>query len=232
MKKYLIIPTAFAFAFFAFIGINYANAQTVNQPSLLVDLVSTNVAPTLVPGAQNVTVANIRLDAVTSSDNVRLSNLPIIVATGNNASASSLTACRLVNSASPSTALNTGNNVSSELSSGANTFTFDNTLTIPRGTTMNLLLNCNIASSLASGGTYQFSINTSNVVATAATTGLPVVVGVTRTTTPTVPPVIPPVIPGIPNTGFGGNATTNILVIFGSMIVAGLGLAYTRKLAR
>lgn len=223
---------AFALAI-AFGGASGASAQTVNQPSLLVDLVSTGVASTLVPGAQDQTVANIRLDTVTSSDDIRLSSLPITVATGNSATASSLTSCQLANAASPTVSLNTGSNVSSSLSSGSNTVTFDNPLIIPRGTVMNLLVRCDISPDLVSGGTYQFSINTSNVTATAVSTGLPAVVGVTRTTTPpTVPPVIPPVIPGIPNTGFGGNATTNVMVIIGSVIAAGLGLAYTRKLAR
>lgn len=233
MKKNLAIPMAFALAIFAFAGVNPTNAQTtVSQPSLLVDLVNTGVATSLVPGAQNTTVANIRLDTITSSDNIRLSSLPIILSTGNGGDASDLMSCTLVNAANPSVDLNSGNNVSTNLSSGTNTVTFDNALVISKGTVMNLLLNCDISASLTSGGTYQFSVNTSNVVATAVSTGLPAVVGVTRTTPPTVPPVIPPVIPGIPNTGFGGNATTNIMVILGSIVAAGLGLAYTRKLAR
>ena len=224
MKKTLTLGVAFALV--AFFGISQANAQ-VATPNLLINLVPDNVVSNIAPGASNAILANVRLDATTSSDDIRLAYLPIILSTGNGARASDLT-CRTANSATPNNALNTGNNASTTMSTGLNTITFDNPVIVARGTTANILVQCNVSSGLVTGGTYQFSINTNNVVATSATTGLPAVVGVMRT--PVV--VIPPTVPGIPNTGFGGNATTNIALILGSVVVAGLGLAYTRKLAR
>jgi len=224
MKKTLTLGVAFALV--AFFGVHQASAQ-VATPNLLINLVSDSVATNIAPGSSNVILANIRLDATTSSDDIRLAYLPLILSTGNGASASVLT-CRTTNSASPLFALNTGNNAQGTMSSGLNTITFDNPLIIARGTSTSILVRCDVSSALVTGGTYQFSINTNNVVATSATTGLPAVVGVMRT--PVV--VIPPTVPGIPNTGFGGDVTTNIALILGSVVVAGLGLAYTRKLAR
>jgi len=223
MKKLLFVPTALAL--FLFVGLT-ASAQSA--PSLLVDMVNTGVAQSIGPNMQNVTMANVRLDTTFSNDNIRLSSLPIIVTAGNGANASSLTSCQLVNPVNTNSPLNTGNNAVSGLSSGSNTFNFDNSITLTRGTVTNLLLNCNINGSLTSGGTYQFSINTANVSAVAASTGLPATVGVS-----TGGVIIPnPTVPGIPNTGFGDAATSNMMLIIGSIVVAGLGIAYTRKVAR
>lgn len=215
-----------AFAFFAFASL--ANAQVATTPNLLVNLVPDSVASSINANTSNVILANVRLDATTSSEDIRLASLPITLTTGNGARASDLT-CRVVNAASPTVALNTGNNASTTMVSGLNRINLDNPVVIARGTTTNLLVRCDIGSGLVVDGTYQFSINSNNVVATGNTTGTPAVVGVTRASTPV---VVPPVVPGIPNTGFGGNASTNVALILGSIVVAGLGLAYTRKLAR
>lgn len=217
MKKTLIIPVLALL--FAFAG--SASAQTAG-PSLLVQLQSAGVAPTISAGASNVTLANVYLDATRSTDDIRLASLPVALTTGNGGVATNLRNCRVVNSLSPGFPLNTGNNVVTSLSSGSNMITFDNAIVIPRGTAMNLLLNCNIDSTLVAGGTYQFSINTSNVAATAVSTGLPAVVGVGGVSAPVV-------VPGIPNTGAGGAATMNILLIVGSLALVVLGFVYTRK---
>ncbi|MDB5266236.1 MAG: hypothetical protein JWN89_51 [Parcubacteria group bacterium] len=212
-------------AFFAFSS--GASAQ-VAGPSLLVQLQTAGVASAINAGAQNVVLANVRLDATASTDDIRLASLPIVLTSGNGGTATSLTSCHAVNSVTPSNNLNSGTNAIANLSSGANSIVFDSPMIIARGTALNLLIECNIASNLPAGGTYQFSINTASVPATAVSTGLPAVVGVGGVAVTPVP--VP--VPGIPNTGFGGAATTNIALLIGSIAVAGLGLAYTRKYAR
>ena len=230
MKKFLAIPLI---ASFLVAGAFTASAQVAANPNLVVTFQSAGVASTLNAGAATTTVANIRLDAMTSSEDVRIASLPITVSAGNGANAGDLLACRVVNAANPSVALNTGARAISSLLGGVNTVTFDSALIVPRGTIMNLYVVCNIDTDMVAGGTYQFSINTANVVATGATTGTAAVVGVTRTTGGVVVNPNPaPTVPGIPNTGFGGYASTNIALIFGSLMVAGLGLVYSRRFAR
>lgn len=219
MKKTLIIPVMVAL--FAYTG--SVEAQTA-VPSLLVQLQSAGVAPTISAGASNVTLANIHLDATRSSDDIRLTNLPVTLTTGNGGVASNLRSCRLTNSNSATFPLNSGNNAVTNLSTGSNMITFDSPLVIPRGTSLNLFLICNIDPNLASGGTYQFSVNTSNVTAVSASTGLPAVVGTIVGGGATVP-----VVPGVPNTGFGGNVTTNILFILGAISMGALGIVYARR---
>ena len=224
MKKKLAFPMVVAL--FAFASVLPASAQAAT-PNLIVNLIPDSVSSTISGGSNNVILANVRLDAITSSDDIRLGSLPLLLSTGSGARASDLT-CRTANSLSPLVSLNSGNNASTTMTNGLNVITFDNPVIVARGTTANILVRCDINPALVTGGTYQFSVNSNNVVATSATTGATVLVGVSRTQVV----VIPPVVPGIPNTGFGGNSTTNIALIFGSIVVAGLGLAYTRKLAR
>jgi hypothetical protein len=227
MKKLLAIPMAFAL--FLALGVNSVGAQT--SPILYVELQTTGVATAVNPGAQGVTLANVRLDASMSNDDIRLQSLPLTLATANGGNAGDLSSCRVMNAANSSTSLNTGSNVTGNLAGGTNTLTFDSPLTIPRGTVVSLLVNCNASSSLTTGSTYQFSINTNNVVATAASTGQRAIVGVGRPGV-VIPGTPSPTTPGIPNTGAGGQATTNILMLIGAITFVGLGLAYTKKFAR
>ncbi|MES2214221.1 MAG: hypothetical protein V4465_02415 [Patescibacteria group bacterium] len=224
MKKFLIIPVIAALFAFS----TGASAQ-VAGPSLLVQLQSAGVSSAINSGAQNVTLANVRLDATASTDDIRLASLPIVLTVGNGGNASALQSCRAVNSTAPSTNLNSGTNAIANFSSGSNSIVFDNPMVIARGTAVNILVNCNIGT-LPGGGTYQFSINTANVPATAVSTGLPAVVGVGGVAVTPTPVPVP--VPGIPNTGFGGAAPMNIALLIGSIGVAALGLTYTRRFAR
>ena len=224
MKRLFIVPIFVAL--FAFGNLGTANAQT--SPTLLVDLVNTGVASSIGPNMQNVILANVRLDTTLSSDAIRLTSLPIMINTGNGANATSLTSCQLTNATNTNLPLNSGNNVTATSNSGANNFVFDNPITLPKGTVTNLLLNCDISGSLVAGGTYQFSINSANVNAVAVSTGLPATVGVS-----TGGVNIPfPTVPGVPNTGFGDKGTMNLALIISAIVVAGLGVAYTRRVAR
>lgn len=226
MKKLLALPLAFAL--FLALGFGSAEAQMTTQPRLYVELQTEGVASTVNPGAQNVTLANVRLDATASSEDVRVTSLPLTLATGNGGNASDLSSCRAANAGSQSNYLNTGSNVGGTLNGGLNSITFDNALVIPRGTVVSVLVTCNTSSALSSGSNYQFSINTANVRATGASTGLWAAVGVGRAP---VGGTVPTPIPGIPNTG-AGNTTTNLLLLTGSVVIAGFGLLYAKKFAR
>ena len=85
-----------------------------------------------------------------------------------------LTSCQLYNG---STALNTGSNVPSALSaSGAHTtFTFDNTLVIPKGTVLTLGIKCNVTTGAT--GTHVWSVDSADAMtATGVTSGSSVAV--------------------------------------------------------
>ena len=46
----------------------------------------------------------------------------------------------------------------SEIAFGVTTFTFDNSKTIPKGTTLTLFMQCNLSSSAKQGSTYQWTL--------------------------------------------------------------------------
>jgi hypothetical protein len=62
-----------------------------------------------------------------------------------------------------STALTTGSNVKNTIASGSNTFTFDNSLTITKGTTKNLTISCNL-SGANNGHTFKLGVAHANTV--------------------------------------------------------------------
>lgn len=222
----MVLPVALAF--FAMATAGSVNAQ-VTTPTLGIMLGSTGLTPNPAPGTANAVVATVRLDTTYSSDAIRLNSLPLILSTGNGGNPTSLTSCRIVNEASPTVALNNGTNMPANLISGSNIVTFDTPLVLSRGTVTILDLDCNIAPGATLGGAFQFSLNTFNVNAVAASTGLPasVVVGTGA------PVVVPPVfVPGIPNTGLGGNMTQNVILLLGSLLAASFGIAYVRKTSR
>lgn len=127
------------------------NSQTVKGATLTVNASTNPVAQSIVTGT-GVMLANIQLDASQSGEDIRLNNLPLSF-TGSGTSG--LNTCQLYNG---STALNlngsnvvnsvTNNNATagSYSSGSATTFTFDNSLTVPKGTVVTLTLKCNIAS--------------------------------------------------------------------------------------
>lgn len=231
-KKLAVLPIALAFIGF---GVNSADAQVVTpMPRVAVQLATTGLTNPLVVG-QNATLARLVLDTTGSNTAVRIASLPLQLNTGNGALSTSLTNCRVYNEAS-NVALSSGTNVPGSLVSGMNSLSLDTPITLPANTTTTLAVRCDIASNLVTGGTYQFSLNTANVVATDPTSGVPAVVTLLgAATVPTVPvviPTVPVVVPGLPNTGNGGNAAVNYAVILGSLAVAAAGLTYARKFAR
>ncbi|MBX4189426.1 hypothetical protein KW785_02420 [Candidatus Parcubacteria bacterium] len=234
------LPLSLALLAGSFAGV--ANAQTylqssVSSPMLAVQLMTNGLSQNVGAGSQNATLAVVRLDTTYSGEDVRISSIPLILGTGNGATGASLQNCTIANANNTSSALNSGNNVPSSINSGLNSFTLDNPLVLPRGTVTTLNLMCNIGSGAVNGGTYTFSLNTANVVATGATSGQPAVVTVGTSVpntggTGTVGNGTGTVYPGVPNTGAGGNAARNIALILGSLFTAALGLFYSRRYAR
>jgi hypothetical protein len=66
--------------------------------------------------------------------------------------------------------LNTGSNVPTTMVTTANTFNFDNSLVVPKGTVLTLAVKCNVASGVT--GTYELDLNASDTItATGVTSG-------------------------------------------------------------
>jgi hypothetical protein len=230
-KKFLIIPVAIAFMA---VGIGSVNAQV---PATLVgvQLATTGLTNPLVAGANDATMARLVLDTTGSNTAVRISSLPLRLTTGNGALTSTLTGCQVVNENTGAT-LSSGTNVVNNISTGLNNIALDSAIVLQPNTVTTLALRCDIGSNLVTNGTYQFSLNTADVVATDPATGAAAVVALRGVTSPVVVPVpvptVPVVVPGVPNTGAGGAASTNIMIVLGSLAAASLGLAYARKAAR
>lgn len=231
-KKILVLPIAVAFMAFG-VG-SVANAQVAASPMLAVQLATTGLTNPITVGT-DATVARLVLDTTGSNTPVQISSLPLSLTVGSGANANTLTNCRVFNENNTSLALNSSNNIPSALTSGMNTITLDSPLTLPANTVTTLDLRCVAAANLVPGGTFQFSLNTANVVARDPNTGTPATVVLRGTTPVVVPPVVVPpvtvpvVVPSVPNTGAGGQAPENIAIILGALAAATLGLAYARK---
>ena len=147
------------------------NTMTVKGATLTVSVGTTPVAQSIIAGAQGVTFSNIILDASQSGEDVRISSLALVEDNGNNSKAgapSNLSTCQVWDGA---TALNGGSNVvnpsgtgTSSAPASSNTFTFDNSLVIPKGTVKTLAVKCNISSSADSSSQYQWGITASPTV--------------------------------------------------------------------
>jgi hypothetical protein len=147
-------------------GMFTMSTMTVKTAVLSIANGTTPVSQTIVAGGSNILFLNIPLDATQSGEDVRMSSLPVTFA-GTGAASSTLSSCQVWNG---STALNTGSQVvnSSSFTSSSVTVSFDNALTIPKGTILTLSVTCNV--SAGATGTYQFSIN--NQAGSYAVTGV------------------------------------------------------------
>ena len=142
---------------------------------------------TVVSGGQNITFATIQLDASQSGENVRISSIPMTLATQDTSSPGYLSSCQIWNG---STALNTGSRVvnGSTLTVATSqtvNFNFDNALTVPKGTVLNLPVTCNLSSSAPNTETYSFAPTTS-ITPTGVTSGSTVSVALIGGTAPTI----------------------------------------------
>lgn len=135
------------------------NTVTVKGAALAVAQSATPAAATVVAGTNNMTFANIQLDATQSGDDVRLSTLPITI--GGTGTATKLTSCQMFDGA---TALNsTVVNPSAATAS----FNFDQALTISKGSVKTIAVKCNVAADAT--GTFTVSITSGQVAALTVT---------------------------------------------------------------
>jgi len=136
------------------------NQMTIQAATTSITVSNTPTTQNVVAGTQGFTFANIQLDASQSGEDIRFSSLPVnFVGTGTTP-ASYLSGCQLFDGA---TALTTGSRVVNSLTSGSSaTFSFDNSLVVPKGTVKTLSVVCNISSSANSDNTYKFGIRSSD----------------------------------------------------------------------
>ncbi len=142
-------------------GVFTMNTMTVKAAALAISVSATPSAQSIVSGGQ-VTFTNYQLDASQAGEDVRFSSMPLQLTFGGSAVANSLNSCQLWDGA---TALNTGSNVvnpASSVTTGSDvTFTFDQSLTVSKGTVKTLTLKCNVSSSAANGNTFNWGIQAS-----------------------------------------------------------------------
>lgn len=146
------------------------NSMTIKGAALAVGVSATPASQTITAGSQDVTMANIQLDASQSGEDVRVNAIPVkLTLGGSSGAASDISSCRLFNG---STQLTSGTNVPTSLSSSATTtLTLDSSLTIPKGTVVTIGLKCNIASGAASTATYTISVGGADFNSTGITSG-------------------------------------------------------------
>lgn len=228
ITKFIAFPAALALmatmAFGGLWAINSASAQTAG-PRVAIQLLSTGLTSPLAASSTDAVVARLVLDTTGSSEPVRINSLPFILTNANGAVASHLQNCEVVNEANANTALSNG----MTMQSGLNNVALNSSLILQANTVTTLSLRCDVSGDLVTGGTYTFSMNTANLSAVGANTGLAALVTVRGAVV--VPPVVnPPVVtPGLPTTGAGGEATQNIALILGSVILAIMGFGYAVK---
>ena len=173
------------------------NTMTVRGATLSVSVSATPAAQSIVAGGQNTVLANVQLDASQSGENIRLNALPLYLGVQNAVpsvtqgnTTTNLSGCALWTPASgvmvngsnvtAATQLNYGSNTVNAPSAAATTtndvpngapattFSFNNSLVIPKGTVATLQLTCNVASGVSGNYTWGI-INTATINATGNT---------------------------------------------------------------
>lgn len=148
-------------------GLFSMNTMTVKAAALDISVSGSPAAQNITAGVQDFTFANYQFDASQSGEDVRFSSIPLDLDVTTMA-ATEVTGCQLFDSGN---ALNTGSNVVNPSAEGDTiTFTFDQSLTVPKGTVKTLALKCDIATTVSDGDTLQWGYNS---------TADPVVTGVT-----------------------------------------------------
>ncbi len=229
INKFLAIPLVTSV--FALGTVGGALSALAAGPQVALQFATNGLTSPLSSSASNAVVARLLLDTTGSTEAVRIASLPFNLVLGSGALASTLKNCRVYNEADTSTALNTPASISTTLQEGMNNISFNTPLVLAANSMTTLSLRCDIDSNIVSGGTYTVNMNTNNVVATGASTGLAAAVTIRGSVV--VPPVIPPIYtyptpatPGMPVTGASGEATQNLAMIAASILVAALGFSY------
>lgn len=160
------------------IGLFTMSTMTVKGVALSAGISTSPASQTVVAGGSNILFANFQLDATQSGEDVRLSSLPMTF-TGSGAATSTLSNCQIWNG---STALNTGSRVLQATNLGATfTISFDNALTVPKGTVVNLGFTCNIGASASGTFTFGLGAITASTVTGINSGSSPATVSVTGT---------------------------------------------------
>ncbi|MEI7719618.1 MAG: peptidoglycan-binding domain-containing protein [bacterium] len=148
------------------------NQMTIKAATFAVTVASTPASNIVIAGTNGLLFANVQLDASQSGENVRITSIPLRLALGGSPAGvvGDLNACQLFNAG---VAVNTGSNVPSTLTSGgtANSFVLDNSITVAKGTITTLALKCNLSSSVSSGSTYRWSVNSSDTFSATGSSG-------------------------------------------------------------
>jgi len=161
--------------------------MTVEAAALAMSMSSQPSARSVIAGSQGFEYARYVLDASQSGEDVRFSSMVAdLESSGTLAGApANLTSCQLFDG---DTALNTSVVDPGTLTNGtatttdvAATFTFANSLTVPKGTIKTLSLKCNLSSSADTSSTYQWGIR--NTAANVVVTGVTSSNAVTETVT-------------------------------------------------
>lgn len=118
-------------------GVVASVPMTVRGSALSIGTTPGSGLQVLVPGTFNADFISIDLDATSSGEDIRLSSLSLSLSLSDGAMASNLTNCRLFDGAF---AINTGANTLGTASAGQNTITFDQALTVSKGTKKTLIL--------------------------------------------------------------------------------------------
>jgi len=202
-------------------------AQVIG-PRVALQFATNGLTSPLVASTSNAVIARLLLDTTGSTEAVRISSLPFNLITGNGALAGSLQNCRVYNEADLSTSLNSPATATTTLFTGINNIDLNSPLVLGTNTLTTLSLRCDVNSTLVAGGTYTVNMNTVNVVATGASTGLPATVTVRGAVV--IPPVV--VIPGIPATGAKSPMVQSALMLVASLAMATLGFSYLLKKSR
>src|SRR3989344_5932747 len=224
INKFLVLPVAVAT--FALGMIGSLGAQAIG-PQVALQFATNGLTNPLVASSTNAVVARLLLDTTGSTEAVRIASLPFNLITGNGAIASTLNNCRVYNEADLGTSLNTTSSATN-MFTGINNIAFNSALILQPNTMTTLSLRCDVDGTLVAGGTYTINMNTNNVVATGASTGLPAAVTIRGAVV--IPPVVvvPPVVPGMPATGAGGQATQTVAMPAASLLIATLGFSYLK----
>lgn len=216
---------------------------STSNPSGAALSVALGTTPVVRPGAQDAPMAVITFSASNSNSSVQVSSLPISLSFGGGANAGSVSDCRIRPLGNLGTALNSGANISTVVS-GSNVITLDSPLAVSAGNSTSVVLTCDISGSAPSGGTVLVSVTPNSIPATISGSSTTVTPTTATTTNGNVGPTSGsvlisdsapvtsgPLIPGAPNTGLGGNGTTDFLVLASSALAVLFGALLLRRRA-
>jgi len=173
INKLIVLPLAVATLALGSFGA--ASAQTIG-PMVALQFGTNGLTNPLTASSSDAVIARLLLDTTGSTEAVRISSLPFNIVTGSGAIASSLQNCRVYNESNLSVALNTPASANTTMFSGINNIAFNSPLILQPNTLTTLSLRCDVNGTLVSGGTFTVNMNTANVIATGASTGLPAAV--------------------------------------------------------